>query len=163
MSLQAVFHIMDELYEAHKQLLALSTEKTERLKDGDIEHLQPLLAKERKQARAIDLLEQKRQQVTTQWFQLIGKADEEQTVSRMLDLINDEADRNLLAEQYEKFILLLADIKNQEQLNRQMIEQSLQFIDLSLNMLQPSLQQVNYQKTPKDRPVQKRSVFDSKA
>ncbi|WP_054751747.1 flagellar export chaperone FlgN [Piscibacillus salipiscarius] len=57
----------------------------------------------------------------------------------------------------------LAQLKEQEQLNRELIEQSLQFIDLSLEMYEPQSKQMNYDSNKQAPQRQQTSMFDSKA
>lgn len=62
---------------------------------------------------------------------------------------------------YEALIFVLSDLKQQEALNAELIQQSMQFIHLSLNTLEPSIQSMNYGNQRQEAP--KRSLFDSKA
>ena len=56
----------------------------------------------------------------------------------------------------------ITQLKQQEQLNQALIQQSMQFVQLSLDILNPTIQTMNYGKNREDA-GSKRSVFDSKA
>ena len=71
-------------------------------------------------------------------------------------------DKKQLEASAVKLTEALIALKQQEQLNIALIQQSMQFVQLSLDLLSPSLTNMNYGKEQKDQPIN-RSVFDSKA
>ncbi|UOQ45725.1 flagellar protein FlgN [Halobacillus salinarum] len=155
---------MAQLQQLHESLLALSKKKTEALKNNETTVIQELLAAERKHIQAIEKVEKKRLEHVAGWYEQNGHALEQPTISEMIELTHGE-EQQKLQEAYEAFILVLADLKYQEELNAELTKQSLQFINLSMDMLQPSLKSMNYN-SGAQKPAnteQKRSVFDSKA
>ena len=56
-------------------------------------------------------------------------------------------------------------LKAQNELNQQLLEQSLQFVNLSLDMLLPEIDAFNYDRPNHEQDItgEKRSIFDSKA
>ncbi|MRG84787.1 flagellar protein FlgN [Salinibacillus xinjiangensis] len=163
MSTQAIIQAMSKLMKLHESLLKLSKEKTELLKSGDMDAFQSLLVNENKHVQAVSQLEQKRVTLTEKWFQQQGVTSQENTVSEMLKHIKDENEKEELTNIFEKFIMLMAELKQQEQLNQELTQQSLQFVELSLDLLQPSIKNLNYGDQKKGSSAPKRSVFDSKA
>ncbi|GEL78712.1 flagellar protein FlgN [Tenuibacillus multivorans] len=164
MSIQTIVEHLEKLYQLNESLLTLSKQKTELVKKSQIDEFNELLMKERKHAQAIEQVESKRVKLTDEWFQQHAPNESEQTISQLIELLEDEALKGQLQEVYEKLIYNLADLKQQEALNQDLIQQSLQFIELSMEMFQPQSKNINYDKT-KDQPNQKpnTSVFDSKA
>lgn len=164
MSTQPITEIMDKLCSLHQSLLTLSQEKTEALKQGNTEELQAIIVKERKHVQAIGQLETKREQLVSDWFNEQGLAGEEQTITTMLGHV-DEEEKQVLQEKFERLVMILADLKQQEKLNQELTQQSLQFIDMSLDMIQPSMKNLNYGRpnTKQNDSGNRRSVFDSKA
>lgn len=165
MSTQPINEIMDKLCSLHQSLLTLSSDKTEALKNGDTDELQATIVKERKHVQAIGQLEAKREQVVAEWFSTNGINGEEHTITTMLEHISNDAEKEALQEKFERLVMILADLKQQEKLNQELTQQSLQFIDMSLDMIQPSMKNLNYGRpnTKKNDSGNRRSVFDSKA
>ncbi|MGM8215198.1 flagellar protein FlgN [Bacillaceae bacterium W0354] len=164
MSVKQIIEHLEKIYQLQKSLLSISKEKTELIKANKIEQFNELLMTERKHVQAIDQLEKKRIDATNDWFDRVAP-DAERTISGLIEHVTDEADRKQLEKLYEEMIYVLADLKQQEKLNLDLTQQSLQFIELSLDMFQPnSTKNMNYnQPNSKQGKKSSTSVFDSKA
>ncbi|MBB6453630.1 flagellar biosynthesis/type III secretory pathway chaperone [Salirhabdus euzebyi] len=163
MATQEIITVMTKLHSLHESLLTISKEKTVHLKSGDTTAFQATFVNERKHVQAIGQLEDKRQALTKQWFTQQGVQDANQTVSEMLSLISDSNEKEQLMKVYEQLVITIAELKQQEQLNRELTEQSLQFVELSLELLQPSIKNMNYGEKKQGEQAFNRSMFDSKA
>lgn len=154
---------LDELTEHHEMLISISKSKTEQIKSGDMDNLSKLLMQERKQLQAIVQSETKRQELVNQVFNEIGIGQKDKTVSELMNHITNKEEQKQLDEAVTKLANSIIELKQTEQLNNELIQQSMQFVQLSLDMLQPSAQSINYtNKTVKQERI-KQSVFDSKA
>ncbi len=162
MSVQQIMELMEQLVDVHKQLLSISKEKTERFKEGAIEPLQQLLVKERKQIRLLEQTESKRQQAVEKWFQTNGMDTEQYTVSHMLEKLEDEKEREALANITTTLTETIVELKQQEQLNEALIRQSMEFVQMSLDLMNPNISSMNYGKEMKEN-TPNRSLFDSQA
>ncbi|MCA0984680.1 flagellar protein FlgN [Halobacillus yeomjeoni] len=164
MTINTVVQHMNHLKKLHDSLLVLSKKKTDALKQNDVNGIQQLLIQERKHVQAISQVEKKREMAVSDWYRERGEIPLSATVSEMIEQL-DGGEKAKLNEAYERLIFVLSELKKQEQLNSELTHQSLQFINLSLDLLQPSLNTVNYfNQTGTASDVQpKRSVFDSKA
>lgn len=163
MSVKRLIDLLTRLVDIHQNLLDLSMEKTEIIKSGSIDKLQSLLAKERKYIQLVEQTEKERIEESKAWFKSQKLLDEEMTITKMLENLDNESDKEALATVTTELTNKIASLKQQEQLNRNLIEQSMQFIHLSLDMLHPSIQQMNYHPTTTVNEAVKQSVFDSKA
>lgn len=148
----------------HEQLLTLSKDKTEAIKDSDNEKLVNHLTKERQVLQKIEQLERVREQLVDQHFTQLNIKTEDKTITELLKTIQDKNDKQILEESVAKLIQIIVSIRENEQLNSELLQQSMQFVQLSLEMIQPQAQSISYgnQAERKDS-GQKRSVFDSKA
>ena len=116
-----------------------------------------------KHVQAIEQLESKRMNLTDEFFEKEAP-ESERTISQLIELVKDEEERKQLQHIFEKLIFVLADLKQQEKLNQDLTQQSLQFIDLSLELLQPHLNKnLNYGQGSGQQTKRQSSVFDSKA
>ncbi|WP_106496665.1 flagellar protein FlgN [Lentibacillus sp. Marseille-P4043] len=164
MSVQQIIETLDKLTKLHQSLLAISQEKTDVIKQGSIDELQPLLIKERQHVQALEQLEKVRQQLVESWFKDNQLADETVTITNMLEHIEDQDISARLVQTTTVLTETMTSLKRQEQLNHALIQQSMKFVELSLDMMSPSLKNLNYGKDQsQNTEAAKRSVFDSKA
>mgnify|MGYP001195763248 FL=1 len=165
MTVQPIITLLNQLIELHERLLDVSQEKTEILKNGDFDRLQELLKKEQALVKNITQVEQKRIEEVERWSIDKGLDPKEITVTTMIENYINGTEKDEL----EKATVALADklhtLRGQEELNKQLTEQSMQFVQLSLNMIKPSsIQNMNYGNKPQQQPTtHNQSIFDSKA
>ncbi|MFG6147988.1 flagellar protein FlgN [Halobacillus sp. B23F22_1] len=161
-TIRQIIDYLDRLKQLHESLLTLSKKKTEALKNNEIDSLRNCLTQERKHVSAIEALEKKRIAAVSDWA--ASEPDfngENPTVSEIIEWV-DWSERQQLECVYESFILVLAELKQQEVLNADLTRQSLQFVNMSLDLFQPTLENVNYGGSLQTSGP-KRSVFDSQA
>ncbi|WP_404454310.1 flagellar protein FlgN [Virgibacillus necropolis] len=162
MSLQTIIKSLEKLVMLHDSLLSISEQKTVAIKEGNMENLQPLLVKERKHVQALEQVETARLKDVKDWFEVNNFQSEDQTITTMLEMLEDNEQQQMLADITTQLTHSVTNLKRQEQLNQTLIQQSLQFVELSLDMMNPSINNLNYGST-KETESTKRSVFDSKA
>jgi len=148
--------------ELHEELFALSKDKTEIVKEGSLDKLQALLVSERKIVRKLEQKEKIRKTLVDEWYEHHQLPLEEATITNMLERLEDEEERNSLEHVTIALTKAMTNLKAQEKLNLALINQSMQFVQVSLDLLSPSLKNMNYGNTSSaEAPA--RSVFDSKA
>ncbi|MBP2078907.1 flagellar protein FlgN [Oceanobacillus polygoni] len=162
MSADTIRQSLKELVQIHTDLLATSEEKTRIVKEGSIENLQTLLVKERKLLRLSEQAEKKRQQSVSDWCEANRISNEDATITTILKHILSETEQVKLESIATQLTELITKLKQQEQLNQALISQSMQFVQLSLDLMSPTLKSMNYG-VKKETEVSNRSVFDSKA
>ncbi|QGH34047.1 flagellar protein FlgN [Gracilibacillus salitolerans] len=165
MSVQSIIQHLNKLIELHDSLLHVSKQKTEVLKEGNTDVLQKLLIKEQKHVQAINQIEQKRIDAVTSWATEQKLEPTAVTVSTIIEDYTTGADQQQLKEVTLQLAEQLVELRRQEDLNKQLTQQSLQFVQLSLDMMQPSIKNMNYGNTKhQSKPsAPRRSAFDSKA
>lgn len=161
-SIKDVNQSLEELMTVHEDLLKVSKRKTEIVKDGSIEKFQTILAEERKYFKILEQAEEKRQKVVEKWYTDQQLSLENMTITNMLEVLTDEEEQQALEHMTIELTKAITQLKQQEQLNQALIQQSMQFVQLSLDILNPTIQTMNYGKNQEDA-GSKRSVFDSKA
>ncbi|MRH41969.1 flagellar protein FlgN [Aquibacillus halophilus] len=165
MSIQSIVEVLTTMTQLHDSLFTVSKNKTEALKQGNMEQLQDLLVQERKHVKAINQLEVKRIEMINKWSESQGLDNDSITVSVMLDNYLQGVEKESLEKVTTVLAETLLQLKQQEELNKQLTQQSLQFIQLSMDMIAPTIKNINYGNKTENRADQitKRSVFDSKA
>lgn len=153
---------LENLVAVHEELLLISEQKTVIIKEGSIEKLQKVIVKERKLTRQVEQAEKERSSLVEAWYVANNLPLEEATVTDMLEKTTDKIETAALEEVTIKLTKAITNLKANEQLNMALINQSMQFVQVSLDLLSPSLKNLNYgDQSEGEEPG--RSVFDSKA
>lgn len=153
---QQVKELLEKLIDEHEKLLKIAHEKTEVLKRNEIEKLQTILRQEQTLVAQIHMLENKRQQ-------LLGK---EVTISEWIDTLEGPAKETFL-ELQQRLLNVLNELQETNALNQQLLQLSLQFVEMNLELLTPTTDLPHYTHKGKEatpyKDVGGRSAFDSKA
>ncbi|WP_096550430.1 flagellar protein FlgN [Ureibacillus thermosphaericus] len=165
MSVQPIISILEKLEKMHKSLLEHAYRKTELVKNNDMEELDKMLKVEQSHVAAIEQLEQLRQKKVVEFFQLKGiKVSSPPSVAELLEVIEDEEESQQLSDVRNRLLKVIDDLKKQNDLNQQLIYNSLQLVNVTLNMLRPQPEEFNYsEKTVRSGNVLRKSMFDSQA
>jgi flagellar biosynthesis/type III secretory pathway chaperone len=144
--------LLERLLKSHEELLSLGERKTEVLKFGDMKALDGLLKEEDLQVKKLQVIEKDR---------LLKYAN----VS-LADVLEqaEEPEKEKLLHLQTRLIQTYELLKNRNELNQELLEQSLQYVNISLSMVQPQNEPATYSNSKKDPYTsQARSLFDSKA
>ena len=146
MSITIILASLDSLEKLHRSLLRLAYDKTDHIKNGDMDKLDQLLKDEQAHLAAIVQMDNQRQLNVVKYL-----ADQGRSVPAnptIADLLNaaPEADKTSLEEARDRLLHAIHDLKWQNDLNQKLTYQSLQFVNLSLDMVRPRLEAVNYSK-----------------
>lgn len=161
---ESLIQTLAKMLKVHRELKQLSAEKTEILKKGDMNALNELLSKEQSHIAVITTLENEREQITATLLTERGVHINKPILADCLEFVT--ADERAKLQALQKALLdELAIIKDQNELNQQMIRQSLQFVNLSIDMLRPQPESPNYSRPDATGKSSEgsRSLFDSKA
>ncbi|WP_042350841.1 flagellar protein FlgN [Bacillus massiliigorillae] len=162
MTAAAIMKQIDQLIKLHKSLLKLAEQKTEAITHNNIQALEKLLNEEQMHVKAINQVENQRQKEVVEF----GRKHSSATSLTMSDIIAsiEGSEKEQLILQREELVQLSTELKNKNNLNQQLIFNSLQYINLTLDMLRPQDMVYNY-----DKPAQasqqtlKKGMFDSQA
>ncbi|OKL36354.1 flagellar protein FlgN [Domibacillus mangrovi] len=108
----------------HKSLLQLAHLKTEAVKKNELDELNRIVRDEQKHVNAILNLEKKR------------TSELNETISDLLPSLLPDEQQQVEALR-DELINVLAQLKKENELNAQMLDQSLQFVHLQLDLLAP--------------------------
>jgi len=157
--------ILEKQVKLHKSLYAVAVSKTEVIKKGDIEPLQQIMKDEQAHIMSIQKLEAARQnavkKVAPEFFQ--------PSLADCIERLNEE-EAAKVAETADRLKQIIMDLKDANTLNQQLLTQSLQFVNVSLNLLKPTNKSINYGKSLKGDAIrtdaignQSRSLLNIKA
>ena len=164
MSIEKILQALTKLDMLHKSLLEIAYKKTEAIKIGDMDSLNQLLKDEQAHVAGISQLEQQRQLEVTDYLRAKGIAPvDNPTVAHVLENTNTVEEKELLGAVRNKLLLTLETLKHQNELNQKLTLQSLQFVNLTLDILRPKPDQINYSKSEVHSPSKDKAYFDSQA
>lgn len=164
MSVEAIIGTITRLISVHQDLNQLAKKKTEIIKDGEIEKLEILLKEEGALVLRLKELETTRSGHVRDFLSHKGILAEDRTLAQLAMLVSPGEKEELLGLR-QRLTDEIAVLKQQNKLNQELIEQSLQFVNVSLGLLQPEVEPVNYERPGRTDPVVKKgkSMFDSRA
>ncbi|MEF3305161.1 flagellar protein FlgN [Paenibacillus sp. GYB003] len=164
--METILRTLDRQLEVHRLLLELSEQKRQVIVAGDVERLMQITQKEGKLVRLAEQLETERAEAVQAYMRsrnmYVTSAITIQTLSKIAVRLEE---KQALAERREELLGLIGKLKQANDLNRQLIQQSLAFITYSLDiLLDPSDQEAVYHHPLQEQPAyQANSLFDRKA
>jgi flagellar biosynthesis/type III secretory pathway chaperone len=135
MSVQVIVEILQKQSEVYERLLELADEKTPVLVRNDVQQLNAIMLQERKLVKRAEELEVSRMTHTNIFF---ANMRSHYRLGKLTDLIKavSNADEKVALNQYHRRLTeLLDELKRKNDLNQQLIEQSLEFLDFSIQLL----------------------------
>ncbi len=164
MSAQSIIQTLKQLIDLHKELNEMARDKTEAIKAEELNLLSSLLVQERKLVVEIEKLEKVRQSDVHTFLREKGVQDESALLSECIQYAaeNEQTELNKLGVELREEITKL---KERNELNQQLIYQSLQFVNMNINLMLPETENYTYER-PQDSEGERsrgQSLFDSKA
>jgi flagellar biosynthesis/type III secretory pathway chaperone len=163
--MEAIMRTLDQQIEVHRILLDLSEHKRKAIIGNEVERLMQLTQKEVKLIRLVDQFEAERGEAVQAYMRsrnmYVTGAITINTLSKIAVRLEE---KQALSERRSELLRLIGEIKQANDLNRQLIQQSLAFIDFSLDVIAgPSDQDAVYHHPQHDQQSYQRSYFDRKA
>lgn len=163
MAADAVIATMNTLIAVHQDLNQQAKKKTAMIKNEDIEKLSSLLQEEEALAARLAELEEARRGHVREVLRQQGSPDEDVELTQLSAYVSEAESETLLALR-EQLLAEIADLKQQNELNQELISQSLQFVHVSLDLLQPAMKTGNYERPGQAQARQQsQSLFDTRA
>lgn len=162
--LLTIFQAMTVL---HEEFNKKALEKQEAVKTGNMASLDQIIKDESMLVSKLRKLEYTREQTVKMWMQERGIVSEDVTMEHLLQFFPEE-DRKTLQYWQRRLITEINKLKEQNEFNQQLIEESLRFVNMSLDSFHPQKEYGNYnhpgaKSTDKDDyEAGGRSLFDSK-
>lgn len=161
---QTITDILAELIYLHERLNELALEKLEAVKRNEITALNDIIKQETSLIKKLTKAEQSRMDAVQGWIRAKGLVTEDVTMEFMIEHSPVE-EQPKLTEQFQSLLNEMIRLKEMNELNRVLIEDSLRFVNLSLDLLSPDIADMNYERptTKESGPTEQRSIFDSRA
>jgi flagellar biosynthesis/type III secretory pathway chaperone len=156
--------MIERLIEIHEQLIDLAAKKIEPIKRGEMKALEAIVREESKWAHKLQTTEMLRAKVVKAFLLEQGEVKEAVTMSNVKRFATEE--EKLVLDQLQVTLIdQVQKLKAKNELNQELIEESLRFVNLSLDLMVPHKEDVSYHPHEhEDRPLgHGHSLFDSKA
>lgn len=143
MTARAMSVLLKEMIDVHRQLLDIALKKTEAIKEGDAQAVGRLVLLEEPLIGQLSDLNEKREATAVSDVGRSGSG-ELPAFSEWLSAAVSEPHRDDLEELHRQLTDGLISLNRANKLNQELLRQSLQWVELSLNMLRPNGQAVTY-------------------
>ncbi|MEN6565538.1 MAG: flagellar protein FlgN [Veillonellales bacterium] len=156
--------ILNEMLEFYQTLLAVSREKRAVLVSGKTRELEAVTKEEEILILQAGKLENRREKIIVEIAAGYGLNTEEITFAKIKELA-DETDAAQLEQLAKSLEAVVAEIKQLNQVNTKLIQQSLRFIQYNINILTQNTSGPTYEPQGKttEQTGQGRNLFDRKA
>lgn len=157
---QDLISSLEKLLKLHKSLYEIAVKKTECIKVGDMDTLNRMLKDEQTLVKEIDKWENVRMQHVRNMLPNVDSPSVRDCIEYTTgeEKVQLEEKANLLTE-------VILELKERNSLNQQLVYQSLQFVNFSLNLLMPQPESINYDppSTIKKQNLNSQGLFNTKA
>ena len=128
---------LTNLLRMHKSLLDLATKKTDIIVESNMEELDALIKTEQAHVAAIEQLERQRQQLVTDYLAAKGSASSlTPTVAELIEAA-DAPNKAKIQTIREELLTIIDALRAKNELNQKMVYQSLQMVNMTLDMMRP--------------------------
>lgn len=135
MSVQVIIEILQKQSEVYEQLLELANQKTPVLVRNDVQQLNAILQQERKLIKRSEELEVSRMQHTNIFFANMRSHYRLGKLSDLIKAVTHADDKVTLSRYHGILTELLDELKRKNDKNQQLIQESLSFLDFSIELL----------------------------
>lgn len=152
---------LDKEYDIYNELSDIADKKKQIIIDGKIKELDKITIKEQGLSMTLVRLENIRGKIIDGIMKELNLTNIE-TVSELISKLDIDS-KNKLNKSKDKLIGVIKDIKSKNDLNGELIQQSLKYIDFNISLL-AGLEEDNKYKNTGENPdmIQKKSIFDFK-
>ena len=130
---------ISEQIERYGELLGLSHEEKDILIKNDVEELQKITNLKNMVITQSNRLEKKRIALVDDIAEVMGSGQKNIELSALIELLGDQPEAEVLKEKGEILRSTLNQLKEANDLNKQLLEASIEYIEYSLNMVRSSV------------------------
>jgi hypothetical protein len=156
--------VLEKIVKLQKSLHQIALKKTDILKADDIEALGQLMKDELKHIKAIEMVNGEREQIQRQLANELLLPPTNITISQLLKS-SMLKDKEILRKLQVKLVEQTQSLKEINEFNQQLLQQSLNFVNLNLDLVLGQQESSNYtdNTSNEEESTASRSLFDSKA
>ena len=161
-----LIEILNEQTERHTELLGLSVEEKDAIVQNDIETLQKLVNLKNIVISQNNRLEKKRLSLVADIADVLALRNKDLDIKTLADLLEGKPEQTELIEAGRKLRDVVVELKEVNDLNKELLENALGYVEYSINVLQSAISP-EPAPVPIGRPVSNRgnvaSMFDTRS
>lgn len=164
-SLNMLIEVLSDLYKSQVEMLELAKHKKQVLVNGDIDELNKIIQREASWIKMISKLEDDRMLVVQQFIHEEGYSSVEMTMFDLINVLKSPTEKEQLLNLQRKLSDTISEIHQLNDLNTELIEQSLNYISHSIELVTAEPKQSYTYSNPsmKNTSGSRRGIFDKKA
>lgn len=162
----ALYQLLDNLLNLHTALLTLAGQKKNVLVGGDIDELVRITQQEQKLIKMIGSAEASRIELVTNIYAEKGLPPNDGSLAELIKLVTSAEEKTRLTGYRDELIRIVTELRDANDLNQQLLEQSLYFVNMSLDLFTDAPEEDFFYKKPTNSDVYRnnnRSVINKKA
>jgi flagellar biosynthesis/type III secretory pathway chaperone len=136
--MDGLYEVLENLLNLHKSLLALAADKKQALLAGEIDSLVEITHREQKLIKAVSLAEQNRIGIVQELLKEKGLPGSEGTLAGLLKTLTSAEEKKRLKIIREQLLGIVSELREANELNQQLLGQSLSFVNANLELLTDS-------------------------
>ncbi|WP_413378368.1 flagellar protein FlgN [Alkalihalobacillus sp. 1P02AB] len=163
--IEKIKQALSQLVEVQQQLLEMAVNKTELIKENRIKGLELLVREEAKAIQKLRVTEMVRVKEVKNFFETRNKPFLEPTMTDLIEEVEPK-ERGELLHLQQLLLDQILELKKVNDHNEELIQESMKFVHLSLDVLSPQLSDMQYQRKPQNGNGYENgehSLFDSRA
>ncbi|TRY24497.1 MULTISPECIES: flagellar protein FlgN [Brevibacillus] len=130
-----LYELLDNLIQLHKALYTLAVQKKDVLIKGNVDELVAITKQEQKLIKAVGSAEEARQAVVAHLFASLGFTRDNGTISDLIKLTTSAEEKMRLTTYRDELMRIVSELRDANELNQQLLEQSLSFVNMTLNLI----------------------------
>ena len=134
-----LIEVMNEQAERHSELLGLSVEEKDAIIQNDVDTLQKLVNLKNIVISQNNRLEKKRITLVNDIAEVLGHGKKDIDLSELIELLDGQAEQAELREVGARLRQIVTELKEANDLNKELLESALEFVDYSLNALRSTI------------------------
>lgn len=131
--------VLNEQAERHSELLGLSLEEKDAIIQNDIECLQKLVGLKNIVISQSNRLEKRRIALVQDIILVMGNTDHDMDLGQLIQLMQGKPEEEELRQVGKRLRDIVTELKEVNDLNKELLETSLEFVEYSLNALRTTL------------------------
>ncbi|ONI44995.1 hypothetical protein AN641_05130 [Candidatus Epulonipiscioides gigas] len=161
-----LINVLTQQKECYEGLYTLATYKSRAVVEKDIDFLKEVVNREEEFIGRVNILDKKREEAFKDISQVTGLKLEELTLTQIIDKIGKNHEMGKELTNIRKDLLkIMEKVKNQNNRNKKLIMQSMEFVEFTLNAIQTTRLtgiEVGYSRTGYENTQDTRRVFDAR-
>lgn len=129
-----IIELLEHEYRVYENILRMSKDKTNIIVEGKVKELENVVKLEQALVLQISRIDKQREEVVEQLSKEVNLKDKNLNISEIIQYGNEEQKKQL--EEYKgRMSKLIEELAHTNQINSKLIENSLEYIDFSLNLM----------------------------